>query len=164
MLIETVFGKTLLCSSEVLGHIYRCAVATEKKLSVKTVRSEVAPYGAVLLGLEYTRLKSLLDKSLSEQICLRLIICPVEADAEVRICLVESFIYPSVHGLPEFHDFRISLLPLEEHLLSCLERRSCLFSILLGHASCNQFIHFLLVKIVECHVVVAYKVVTLLSA
>ena len=129
--IETILCKTLFCRSEVLGHIHGSTVTTEKKLSVKTVSSKVAPYGAILLSLEDTIFKSLLHECLTEKISLRFIIRSVEANSEVIVCLVEALIYPAVHGLPKFHHLCITVLPFEEHFLSSLERRSVLLRIFL---------------------------------
>ena len=164
MLVKAVLCKTLLCCSEVLGHVYRSSVATQKKLPVEAVCRKVTPYGAVLLGLEDACFKSLLHESLSEEIGLGFIVCPVEADSEVSVSLVEAFVNPAVHGLPEFHNLSIAVLPLEKHLLGCLEGRSVLLSLLLGHAGSDKLIDFLLVEVVEGYVVVTHKVVTLLAA
>ena len=81
MFIEAILCKTLLSSTKILSHIDRSTVTTEKKLSVKTVSSKIAPHRSVLLLLEDITLKTLLHESLTEEVSLRLIICSVKADS-----------------------------------------------------------------------------------
>ena len=121
MLVKTILCETLFCSTKVLGHVDRSTVATKKKLSVKPVSSKIAPYRAILLSLKNTCFKTFLHKSLSEKISLRLIISPVEADAEIAVCLVKALVYPSVHGLPKLYDLSVAVLPFEKHLLRSLK-------------------------------------------
>ena len=66
--VKRVLGETLFSGSDVLGHIYRCPVPTEKKFPVKSVSGKVTPYRAVFLSFKNSLLKSLLHESLSEKI------------------------------------------------------------------------------------------------
>ena len=121
VLIKAILCETLLRCTEVLSHVYRCTVTTEKELAVETVCCKVTPDRSVLLSLEDACLKTLLYECLAEKICLRLIVCPVEADTEVAVCLVEALIYPAVHCLPKLNYLSITVFPFEEHLLRRLE-------------------------------------------
>ena len=57
--VEVVLLKTLKRSTQILGHIYRCAVTTKKKLLIKAVCSKVNPYRTILLAEEDALLKTL---------------------------------------------------------------------------------------------------------
>ena len=51
-LIDRVILETELCSADILSHIDRCAIGTEKQFLVKTFLGEVSPYGVVGTTIE----------------------------------------------------------------------------------------------------------------
>ena len=115
------------------------------------------------MSFENAHLQSLLHQSLAEQIGLRLVIYSVKRDSEVGVGLVEAVIHPRIHLLPKSTNFRISLLPFEQHFLSLLKARSILFGLFLRHSAGDKFIHLSLIDVVERHIAVAHEVVSLLA-
>ncbi len=64
-LLETPFRST-----EILGDVHRCAVASQKYLSVESVRCQIAPYAAVRVLYEDALFKTLLHQLLTQKISL----------------------------------------------------------------------------------------------
>ena len=161
--VQRILLETLQRRSEVLRHIYRCTIATKQQLLVESIAFEVNPYRAVLFAEEYALRQALLDKSLAENIGLRLVVNLIEINAESLVGYIETIIYPTVHLLPKRTHFGIFCLPLAQHLLRFEEYRSLLLCLLLAHSACNEFFNLCLVVLVELHIVVAYEVVALLA-
>ena len=115
------------------------------------------------MSFENAHLQSLLHQGLAEQIGLRLVIYSVKRDSKVGISLVEAVIHPRIHLLPKSADFRVSLLPFEQHFLCLFKTRSILFGLLLRHSAGDKFFHLFLVDVVESHIAVTHEVVSLLA-
>ena len=161
--VQGILLETLQRRSEVLRHIYRCAIATKQQLLVESIAFEVNPYRAIIFAEEDTLCQTLLDKSLAENIGLRLVVNLIEINAESLVGYIETIINPAVHLLPKRTHFGIFCLPLAQHLLRFEEYRSLLLCLLLVHSACNEFFDFSLIVLVELNIVVAYEVVALLA-
>ena len=159
--VKVVLLKALECSTQVLSHIYRCTIATEKKLLIKAVSSKVNPYRAILLTEEDTLLKTLRDDALTEKIGLRLVVNLIKVYAKRLVSYIKALVNPAVHGLPEVANLLVLSLPLAEHLLRLKEDWSRLLSLLLAHTASNKLLNLCLVVLVKLNVVVTNKVVTL---
>ncbi len=161
-----VDGEVLIAEfggAYVLSHIHRCAVCAEKELVVKSVACKVSPYRAVVFAIHYALLNSAEHKVFTLKICVRLIIDFVKAYAKTLVCLVKTFIHPSVHCLPERAHVIVAGLPLAKHLASLKHERRLSLRLLFCEPGVHQLFHFILKMLVEFHIEIADKVIPLLS-
>ena len=159
VVLEAQFGGT-----DILGHIYGCAVGTKKELLVESVLREVSPNRAIFAAVEIALGKTAFYFTFAHEISVAFVVDFVKTYAHLRICLVKTRIYPLVHLLPEGTHFRVVLLPFDEHGL-CLFDEWCLFlSGLLVHALRHEFLDLSFVLYIKAHIVVANQVVTFLAA
>ena len=171
-LVDGIVGETLFGRTDVLRHVDRRTVSTEQQLVVEAFAREVGPHGTVFLAVEKTFLQSFEHFLLAFQVCVRFVVYLVEADAHHLVSFVEAGIYPVVHLLPQGTYFRVTSLPLHEHLAGFLHQGRFSFGLSLGfflvHAFGlilgHQLLHFSLEVFVESHVVVTNEVVTLFAA
>ena len=70
VLVKSILCKSLVCSTQILSHVYRSTVATEKKFLVKAVCSKITPYRTVLVSLKHTFSQTLLNKSFTKKVSL----------------------------------------------------------------------------------------------
>ena len=165
--LETEFGGT-----DVLGHVYTGAVATEEQFLVETLGSKVGPYGTVLAAVENAFGKTLFHLFLTFEIGVGLIVNLVEAHTKSLVGLIETGIDPFVHTTPEGTDFGVVLLPFYKHVVGLDDKGGFVFGTrgggllvnAFGHQAHLDFLHLLAVMLVECHVIVANKMVALLAA
>ena len=163
-LVDGVVLEAQLGGTDILCHVYRCAVATEQELMVEALTGEVGPYRAILLAEEETLLQTLHHLLLTFEVGLRFVVYLVEVYAHHLVCLVESGIYPLVHHLPQAAHLGVASLPLHEHLAGLGHQGRLGLCLLLGAALALHDLGYLgLVVLVEGHVVVAYEVVALLA-
>ena len=116
------------------------------------------------MALKETLGETFLYLGLSFQIGLALVVDLVKANTHLLISLVEASIDPRVHLLPQGTHLGVVLLPLDEHLMSLLDKRSLLLCFLLVHALSHELLHLLTIMLVEADIVVTDKVIALLAA
>ena len=162
-LVNGIVLETHLGSTDVLRHIYRCAVATQQQFLVQTFVGQVSPYRVVLVALKETLGESLFHLGFTLQVSLTLVIYLVEGNAHLLVGLVETGIHPVVHLLPQGAHLRVVLLPFHQHLVSLLDERSLLLSLFFVHALSHEFLYLLAVVLVEGYIVVTNQVVALLA-
>ena len=122
-LVNRIIFKTKFCSANILSHVNGRTVTTKQQFLIQSVRSQIRPYGAVFLTKEKSFFQSFQDGIFSFQICLRLVIYLIEAYSQTSVCLIESCIYPFVHGLPQRTYFRISGFPTNQHFMCLTHKR-----------------------------------------
>ncbi len=159
IVLEAEFG-----GAYVLRHVDRRAVGAEQQFLVQPVCAEVRPHAAVLALVEDALLQSLHHLLASLEVGLALVVYFVEADSQDPVCLVEAGIDPLVHLAPQGTHLGVALLPANQHLVCFLDEWGLLLRLLLAHSLRHEGLHLFTIVLVECHVVVPYQVVALLSA
>ena len=162
-LVDRVVLKAQLCCSDVLGHIYRCAVRTQQEFFIKAFTCEISPYRAVISSVEQTLCQSFFHLLLAFKVGVAFVVYLVKRYTQRLVCLVKAGIYPFVHLPPQCTHLRVVLLPFYEHLVSLLYQRRLVLCILFRHSLRHEFLYLLAVVLVKSHVVVANKVVALLA-
>ena len=171
-LVDGIILKSHLGSTDILCHIHRGAVGAQKQFLVETFICEICPYTVVVMALKETFGETFLHLGLTLEIGLRLIVYLVETNAKRLVGLVETSIHPIVHLFPKGAHLGVVLLPFHQHLMSFLDERSFLLgfflSLFLTHAFagvlCGELLHLLTIMLVEGHIIVADKMVALLTA
>ena len=118
-LVDGIIAEAQLSCTDILCHIYRCAVATQQQLLVESVLCEVGPHRAILATIEDALLEATKDSLFTNEICIRFVIYLVEAYTECLVGIVEALIHPAVHGAPQVANLFVALLPFHEHV-ACL--------------------------------------------
>ena len=160
--VEPILLEAAECRTQVLSHIYRCAVATQQQLLVEAVGRKVNPHRVILLAEEYTLAQPLLNEALAQKVGLRLVIYLVEIDAHSLVRDIEALIYPAIHALPQLIYLRILGLPPSQHLLRS-EHDGCLtLGLLLAHTLFgHELLNLAFVVLVELDIVLTHQVVAL---
>ena len=159
--VELVLLEAAQRSTQILCHIYRCAIATQQQLLVQTVSLQVDPYRTILATVEYALVQTILHKALTQKIGLRLVIYLVEIDAQSLVCHIKSIVNPAIHGLPEVVYLLVLGLPLAQHLLCLKNDGGALLCLILAHATLYELLDLSLVVLVELDIVLTYQVVAL---
>ena len=170
-----IYGEVLeaeLGGTNVLGHVYAGAVATEQQFLIETFGSEVGPHRTVFAAVEDAFGQSFLYLLLTFEIGVGLIVNLVKAYTERLVSLVKTCIYPFVHPTPKGTDFGVVLLPLHKHVVGFNDERSLVLGTcgggLLVHTLSYQtvldFLHLLAVVFVEGYIIVTDEVVALFAA
>ena len=163
-LVDGVVAETELCSTDILCHVYRCTVAAQQELLVESFLCEVSPYRLILPTVEEALLESAEYSLLTHEVCVALVVDLVKVNTKALVGLVETLVYPVVHLLPESANLLVAGLPLDEHLACLCHQWRCSLGLFLAHAFLHKLGKLGLVVLVECNVVVADEVVTLLAA
>ena len=163
-LVDRVVAETELCGTDILCHVYRCTVAAQQELLVESFLCEVGPYRLILPAVEESLLESAEYGLLTHEVCVALVVDLVKINAQALVGLVEALINPVVHLLPECAYLLVACLPLDEHLACFCHQWRCGLGLLLAHAFLHKLGQLGLVVLVECYIVVADEVVTLLAA
>ena len=145
--------------ADILSHVYRCPVATQKKLVVKTFACKVGPYRAVFFAIHLPGLKTFEDFPLAFEVSLAFVVNLVEVNAHSFVGFVKSGIDPRVHCLPEGSDFRVFLFPFHEHRAGFFHQRRCTLVFFLGHALLFKCFKLGFIMLVEKYIEITDKVV-----
>ncbi len=170
-LVNGIIGKTEFSCADVLRHVNRCAVTTEKQLMVQPFSSQVSPHRAVFLLEEETFLQSFHHFLFSFKIGVGFIIYLVEADTHLLVGFIETGIYPVVHHLPQSAYFRVTCFPLHKHFTGFLHQWGSSFRFRLRlfiiHSLCcissHQFLNFRLIMLIERYIIITYQMVAFLA-
>ena len=162
-LVDRIVLIAEFCRTDVLSHINGSTVATQQELVVKTVSRKVGPYGIVFLAVHDALFKAFKHFFLAFKISFAFVINLVEINAHALVGFVETCINPFVHHAPQRTHFLVAGFPAAEHGTCFLHQRRSCFSLFLRHALSLEFFDFSFIVLVECHIEITDKVVTLLS-
>ena len=154
-----------------MRHIHAGAIRTQEQFFVKAFRREVSPHAAIRTAIEKSFLQSLNHFLLSFEIGVAFVINFVEAHAQRLVCGIKAFVHPFVHLAPEISHFGVVVFPLHEHFASLAHQGSLTLGTLFGflcrhsflHELCCQVLYLRTVMLVEFHVIVSHKMVSLFA-
>ncbi len=161
-LVDGIITETELGGANILGHIDRSAVGTQKEFLVETGIRKVGPHRAVILTEHNAFLQPFEHFFLTFEIGVRLIIDFVEINPHAAVCVIKPGIHPLVHHRPQPAHIGILCLPFAQHLTGLGHEGRELRGFLLGDAvALHDFLQFGLIMLVEQHIEVTDKVVPL---
>ena len=163
-LVYRVVAETQLCSTDILCHVYRCAVAAQQQFFVKSVVREVGPNRIIVATVENPLFKPAQNGLFSNKIGVAFVIYLVKIHAEAFVCLVKTLVNPMVHLLPKCAYLLVAGLPLHKHVACLGHKRRCRFGLLFAHALLHQLVKLRFIVLVKGYIVVAYEVVAFLAA
>ena len=158
VVLETKFGGTY-----VLGHIYGCAVGTEKEFLIEPVLCEVSPYTTILAAVEVAFGEAAFYFAFAYEIGVAFVVNLIEAHTHLLVGLIKACIHPFVHLLPQRTYLWVVLLPFHEHSLCLLDEWGLFLGCLLIYALCHKLFDLSLVLLVKTDIVVADEVVAFLA-
>ena len=162
-LVDGIVLIAEFCSTDILSHIHRSAIAAEQKLMVESVTGEVGPHRAIFAAIHDALIESFEHLLLTFKISVALVVYLIEINAKTLVGLIKSGINPLIHHAPHTADTLITCFPLLEHLASLLHKRRSLLRLLIAHTLLLEGLQLRLIVLVEEHIKVADEVVALLS-
>ena len=170
-LINRVIGKTKFSRTDILSHVDRSTVTTEKELMIQSFGSQVGPYGTVFFLVEETFFQTFHYLFFSFEVSIGFIIDLVKANPHLLVGFVESCIYPVVHHFPQSAYFRITGFPLHQHFAGFLHQWRFSFSLCFRFIATHslrckfshQLLYFRFIMLIERYIIITYQVVTLLT-
>jgi hypothetical protein len=170
-LVNREIGKTQFSRTYVLRHIDRSSIRPKKQLMIQSFPCEVGPYGTVFFAVEETFLQAFHNLLLPFQIGFRLVINFIESNSHHTISLIEAYIYPIIHLLPQSTHFGIISFPLHQHFTRLFHQRRfrfrLSFRLFLTQAFTlklrHQLFHFGFIMLVESYIVITNQMITFLT-